>query len=210
MDLDFKEKKDPKAGEPLSGQTQPPQEEKPASLAEKTPDKALGNQARKATTPPENSPEGGEGGEGGEGADLNTLLLGDKALQSQFDKAITKAIATAHQKWEAQKNMTAEQLAQTKAQEWEAALLAREAALQERERRAMAIGLLAKRGLPPELIACVGLGDDAAMAASIGAAEAAFRQAVNQAVEQRMRGLAPKAAEGSAVEAAQLNAAFGL
>ncbi|MEA5017022.1 MAG: DUF4355 domain-containing protein [Candidatus Limiplasma sp.] len=145
-------------------------------------------------------------------ADLNALLAGDKALQSQFDKLVSKALDTAKSRWEAEKNMTAEELARQRAGEREAELAAREEALIRRELRASALGLLGERGLPVELIDCVSVADEDAMLNSLEKAEKAFRGAVNQAVAQRMRGSAPQAAQGNAQaeRLAAVRAAAGL
>ena len=145
-------------------------------------------------------------------ADLNALLAGDKALQSQFDKLVSKALDTAKNRWEAEKNMTAEELARQRAGEREAELAAREEALIRRELRASALGLLGERGLPVELIDCVSVADETAMLNSLEKAEKAFRGAVNQAVAQRMRGSAPQAAQGNAQaeRLAAVRAAAGL
>lgn len=153
-----------------------------------------------------------EGREETRPADLNALLAGDKALQSQFDRLVGKALDTARGKWETERHMTADQLAQQKAREREDALDSREAELTRRELRATALGLMSQRGIPSELIDCVSMADEKAMVDSLGRAETAFRAAVNQAVAQRMRGGAPKDAPGDpqAGHLAAMRAAAGL
>ena len=133
-------------------------------------------------------------------------------MQSQFDKLVSKALDTAKNRWEAEKNMTAEELARQRTGEREAELAAREEALIRRELRASALGLLGERGRPVELIDCVSVADEAAMLNSLEKAEKAFRGAVNQAVAQRMRGSAPQAAQGNAQaeRLAAVRAAAGL
>ncbi len=145
-------------------------------------------------------------------ADLNALLNGDKALQSQFDKLVAKALDTARGKWEAQRNMTAQELADQRAQEREKELADREAELTRRELRASALGLMSQKGMPPELIHCVSLADEGAMAQSLEQAEQAFRAAVDRAVKDKLKGGPPKdaPADSQTTRLAAMRAAAGL
>lgn len=130
-------------------------------------------------------------------ADLNAMLAGNKALQSQFDQLVGKALTTARGKWEREQSMTAEQLMQARTSEQAQALAEREQALAARELRAEAMSLLTQRQLPTELIECVRTSDPATMNQSLQSAEKAFRQAVQQGIESRMAGSAPKGAGSS-------------
>ncbi len=144
--------------------------------------------------------------------DLNALLKGNKALQSQFDKQVSKALDTAKGKWEAEKNLTAEQLVQQKAQDREKELADREAELTRRELRATALEQMSQKGMPAELIDAISVTDEAAMAASLEKAEKAFRAAVDRAVKDKLKGGTPKdtPADPKATHMAAMRAAAGL
>jgi len=148
--------------------------------------------------------------ERGETPDLNAMLAGDKGLQSQFDKLVGKALATAKAKWEREKDMTAEQLAEEKAREREAALSTREQALHRKELRAEAMGMFGEKGIPVELIDCVSLADAESMATSVAKAESAFRKAVDRAVRDKLTGVPPQGSRGQAAYMAQFRAAAGI
>lgn len=142
--------------------------------------------------------------------DLNKLLADDPAMQSQYDKLVGKALQTARGKWENEKNMTAEQLAAQKTKEREDALTAKEIALGMRERRAAALGMLAQKGLPPDLVDCVALTDDDTMTQSLEKVEKAYRASVDAAVKSKLQGTPPQGAgEPSAAQAA-MRKAMGL
>lgn len=157
--------------------------------------------------------------DGAKELDLNAMLAGDKGLQSQFDKLVGKALATHKSKWEKEKGMTAEQLAEARTQEKVQALgekdrelAQREQALYAKELRADALEALGKKGLPPTLIDCVSLMDAASMQTSVTNAEKAFRAAVDAAVKEKMKGYAPSALGGdqTASHLAKFEAAIGL
>ena len=114
---------------------------------------------------------------------------------------------TAKGKWEADKNLTAEQLANQKAQEKEEALADREAELTRRELRAAALEQMSQKGMPPELIDAISVTDEEAMAASLEKAEKAFR-----AVKDKLKGGTPKdtPADPKATHMAAMRAAAGL
>ncbi|NLV59047.1 MAG: DUF4355 domain-containing protein [Clostridiales bacterium] len=145
-------------------------------------------------------------------ADLNALLKADKALQSQFDRQIAKALDTAKSKWEAEKNLSAEQLAQQKAQERAAELAQREAELTRRELRAAALEQMSQRGLPTELLDAISVDDEVSMTASLDKTEKAFRAAVDKAVKDKMKGDPPKftPTDPSSTQLAAIRAAAGL
>lgn len=130
-------------------------------------------------------------------SDLNQMLATNKGLQSQFDQLVGKALTTARGNWEREQSMTAEQLAHQRSIEQVQALNQREQALLTRELRAEAMSTLAERSLPTELIDCIQTSDEAVMNRSLLQAEKAFRQAVQQGIEARMAGSAPKGASGN-------------
>ena len=105
-----------------------------------------------------------------------------------------KAVATARTEAEKLAQMTAEQRAQHDREQREAALTQREAELNRRELRATALNTLAERGLPSTLADTLNYADADQCSASIAAIEKAFRSAVQQGVESRMKGTAPSAA----------------
>ncbi|MEA5016127.1 MAG: DUF4355 domain-containing protein [Candidatus Limiplasma sp.] len=165
------------------------------------------------TPPPEGDPKGGnEPPADPKPANLNALLAGDKALQSQYDKLVSKALDTAKGKWEAERNLTAEQLAEQKAKEKEAALAEREVELTRRELRAAALEQMSTKGMPPELIDAISLADEESMAKSLEQAEKAFRAAVDKAVKDKLKGGAPKDTppDNQATHLAAIRAAAGL
>lgn len=146
-------------------------------------------------------------------ADLTAILEGDKALQSQFDKRVTKALETAKVKWEQEKNMTADELATKASREREEALAEREKAIKTRELRAEALSKLGEKGLPASLVESVSLTDEDTMAATLEQVEKAFRKSVEDAVNERLKGAPPKeqgAGSGVSAHVAQVRAAAGL
>ena len=154
---------------------------------------------------PENTPEETP-------PDLNALLAGNKELQSQFDKQISQALATHREKWDKEKDLTAEQLAEEKAKERQQELTRREAELFTRELRAEAIALLGEKGLDVTLIDCVSLADGDAMKASVEKAEKAYRAAVAKGVDEKLKGAPPKApnSDPDSAALAKVRAAAGL
>lgn len=156
-----------------------------------------------------------EGGEkGGASAPTFDEALKNPAYQAEFDRRVTKALQTAQDKWqkdadarilaaktEAEKlaRMTAEQKAEHERQEREKSLADRETALTVRELRAQAAETLSQKGLPAALLDVLAYSDADKCAASIDAAEKAFRAAVQTGVEERMKGTPPiKGAGGGA------------
>ena len=87
-------------------------------------------------------------------------------------------------------NNTAEVLAQR-----EAELMRRETELERRELRARAAQLLGERTLPGVLADALNYDSADALHKSIDAAEQAFREAVRQGIEERMRSGVPRTAQ---------------
>lgn len=144
---------------------------------------------------------GAQGGE--QPMSLDEHLKSNPDSQKELDRRITKALNTAHEKWEAEAKqreteaaklakMTADQKAEHEHQKREQELTEREAALSLREMRAEASGTLAEKGLPMTLLDCLNYADAEKCKESIEHVEKAFRAAVQAGVEDRMRGSAPK------------------
>lgn len=140
-------------------------------------------------------------------ASLNALLKENASLQSQFDKAISKALNTARSNWD-KEHAEGQRTGQTAAEQ-EQALHEREQALIMRERRADATRTLESKGLPTELAECLRYEDDESMSQSLAALERAFDVQVQKAVGERLRGMPPKGG-GHAAYASQMRAALGL
>jgi len=161
----------------------------------------------------------GEGNNGGgEGTENKPELMSfDDYLnaggQSEFDRRVQKAVNTAvskaQEKWaalqdeklsEAEKlaKMTQAEKAQYMAQKREKELADREAAITKRELQAEAKNTLTGKGLPIELADVLVYTDADACNASIEAVEKAFTAAVQAAVNEKLKGDAPKKAPESA------------
>jgi len=138
-------------------------------------------------------------------------LLKDKTMQSEFDRRMTKAIETAREKWqteheekleraktEAEKlaKMNAEQRAEHERQQREDELAKREADITRRELRASTIDELVEKGLPISLADIINYTDADSTKSSIEAVEKAFRQAVGDGVNERLKGNPPKGGGG--------------
>lgn len=138
-------------------------------------------------------------------------LLKDKSMQSEFDRRIDKAIETAREKWqteheekleraktEAEKlaKMNAEQRAEHERQQREDELAKREADITRRELRASTIDELVEKGLPISLADIINYTDADSTKASIEAVEKAFRQAVEDGVNERLKGNPPRGGGG--------------
>ena len=127
---------------------------------------------------------------------FSDLLKTDKAFQSEFDKRVAGAIATAKGKWDAEAQLSADELAEKQRTEAENALKDREAALTARELKADMLTEIGKRGLPAALIDAVSLADKDAAAASLGNVEKAFRDAVDAEVKKKLAGNPPSGGNG--------------
>ncbi|MBO5502792.1 MAG: DUF4355 domain-containing protein [Clostridia bacterium] len=148
-------------------------------------------------------------GERQENDRLRELLREDSELQRQFDRMVSRSLATARGKWERERDAEIQQAALIRDAEREAALEGREAALRSRELRAEALQQLSQKGLPMELADCLRFDDAQAAEISLSQVEKAFRTQVDKAVEKRMRGQAPKSGQQAAFTA-QMRSALGL
>lgn len=140
---------------------------------------------------------------------LRELLREDSELQRQFDRMVSRSLATARGKWERERDAEIQQAALIRDAEREAALEGREAALRSRELRADALQQLSQRGLPMELADCLRFDDPQAAETSLQQVEKAFRAQVDKAVEKRLRGQAPRSGQQAAFTA-QMRSALGL
>lgn len=140
--------------------------------------------------------------------------LRDREVQAEFDKRMAKALQTARGKWEREAKMTAEERAAATLQERENQLGEREAALRQRELAAHAGETLRAKGLPDGLLTALGGGfaDERDAEARVSALEKAYRKSVDAAVQERMRGSAPRdtPADADAAMLAQMRKAAGL
>lgn len=155
---------------------------------------------------------GGAGGDGTGGTDPGAggAMSFDDFLkagnQAEFDrrvqKAVNTAVAKAHEKWqaladdklsEAEKlaKMTKEEKAQYMQQKREKELSAREAAVTRKELMAEAKNTLAEKKLPAGLAQVLDYTDADACNKSIDAVEKAFGEAVEAAVNERLKGGKP-------------------
>ena len=100
---------------------------------------------------------------------------------------------------EAQRAEHERQRVEQAAKDREAAIAKREAEITRRELRAEAIETLHKRGLPANLEAVLNYADADACSASIDTVEKAFREAVQQGVDERLRqsGVTVRAGNGN-------------
>lgn len=167
---------------------------------------------------------GGDDNGGGAGTENKPELMSfDDYLsaggQSEFDRRVQKAVNTAvtkaQEKWtalqdeklsEAEKlaKMTQAEKAQYMAQKREKELADREAAITKRELQAEAKNTLTSKGLPIELADVLVYTDADACNASIEAVEKAFTAAVQAAVNEKLKGDAPKKApEGAKLYTAE-------
>lgn len=125
---------------------------------------------------------------------------------ADMDAKIASALASARKEWEASMEMKLQQMLSESARisqmteaeraayqtsRREADLAAREKQLMERELRAEALEILAQRGLPRELADAVNYANREAMLVALDNLERVYRNAVQQGIEQRMRGETP-------------------
>lgn len=161
----------------------------------------------------------GEGGEGGEGAQTEPPAQktedGKESktfTQDDLNKIISDRLTKERKKWdeelsskveeaktEAQKlaKMNAEQKAEYERKQLEEQLTKREAELTKRELRATALETLAEKGLPKQLAEVLVYTDAEATNKSIDAVEKSFRDAVEQAVNDRLKNSTPPKTGGS-------------
>ncbi|MFH1511978.1 MAG: DUF4355 domain-containing protein [Bacillota bacterium] len=140
--------------------------------------------------------------------DINRIV--SQTIASERKKA-EAAVTQARQEAEKLAQMTAEQRAEHRIAEREAALSEREGTLRRREVRAGAVQLLQKKGLPAELADALEYADADSANAAIDQLEHAFRAALQQGIEERMKGMAPAAAMSTAAGfEAKLKKAVGI
>lgn len=133
-------------------------------------------------------------------------ILKKKDYQAEFDRRVQKeidtAIAKAQERWraltddklsEAEKlaKMTKEEKAQYLAQKQERALAAREADITRRELMAEAKNTLAEKKLPAGLAEVLNYTDADSCSKSLAAVEKAFQEAVQAAVDEKLKGGMP-------------------
>lgn len=159
---------------------------------------------------------GGSGG-GQEGAKVGNEepksfddLLQNKDYQAEFDRRVQKALGTAKEKWaalmddklsEAEKlaKMNKEEKAEYLRQKQEKELKDREAAITRRELMAEAKNTLAEKKLPVGLAEVLNYSDADSCSKSMEAVEKAFQEAVQAAVDEKLKGGTPpkKAPQGT-------------
>ena len=129
--------------------------------------------------------------------DINRIV--SQTIASERKKA-EAAVAQARQETEQLAQMTAEQRAEHLLTEREIALSQRETTLKRREVRASAVQQLLEKGLPADLADALEFADADSAAAAIDQLEKAFRQALQQGIEERMKGMAPAASVSTAAD----------
>ena len=146
-------------------------------------------------------------------------LLKNKDYQAEFDRRVQKALGTAKEKWtvlmddklsEADKlaKMNKEEKAEYLRQKQEKELKDREAAITRRELMADAKNTLAEKKLPVGLAEVLNYGDADSCSKSIEAVEKALQEAVQAAVEEKLKGGTPpkKAPQGMSFTKEQVSA----
>lgn len=135
-------------------------------------------------------------------------ILKDKEYQAEFDRRVQKALGTAKEKWtalmddklsEAEKlaRMNKEEKAEYLRQKQEKELSDRESAITRRELMVEAKNTLAEKKLPTGLTEVLNYADADTCSKSIDAVEKAFQEAVEAAVQERLKGgVPPKKASG--------------
>lgn len=129
-------------------------------------------------------------------------ILSNKDYQAEFDRRVQKALETQRSKLEvlfdekateAEKlaKMTEKEKAQYLQQKKEKEMADREAAITKRELAAEAKNTLAEKKLPVSLAEVLNYSDADACKQSIEAVEKAFKEAVEAAVEERLKGDKP-------------------
>lgn len=129
-------------------------------------------------------------------------ILKDGDYQAEFDRRVQKALGTAKEKWsalmddklsEAEKlsKMNKEEKAEYMRQKQERELMDRESAITRRELMAEAKNTLAEKKLPTGLAEVLNYTDADSCNKSIAAVEKAFQEAVQTAVEEKLKGGKP-------------------
>jgi uncharacterized membrane protein YqiK len=124
--------------------------------------------------------------------------------QADVDKMITARLERERKKYEAEKEeaaklakMNAEQKAEYAAKKREEDLTAREKAIQEKELRYTALGILEENKLPSQLIDCLNLSSADSCNAGIEALKKAWPAAITAAVDARLKSDPPKYSGGN-------------
>lgn len=146
----------------------------------------------------------GDGGSGSNGQSFDDFLKNGN--QAEFDRRVNKAVETAvgkaREKWELLTNdklseaeklskMTKEEKAQYLAQKHEKELADREASITKRELMAEAKNTLTEKKLPLGLAEILNYTDAESYKSSMAAVEKAFQEAVEAAVEEKLKGGKP-------------------
>lgn len=158
----------------------------------------------------------GESNQSSEGEKSFDDVLKDKKYQSEFDRRVAKALETAKAKWETEKatelenaRTEAEKLSKMKADEKAkyqeekriAELEKREKDITVRELKATALETLAEKELPKELAEILNYESAETCNSSIEEVEKAFQNAVNKAVNEKLRGgNPPKSSQSNKVD----------
>lgn len=168
-------------------------------------------------TDPGTPPAGGEGGEGGAvGGDPQDPPNNDpitltpeelqKRIESETDKKLAKALETSRKKWEAEfaqklehEKKEAERLAKLSAKEREEEELKKQREeldkrlkeLESKELKADAIAILNEQSLPSSFVEFLVQENAEKTLANINAFKAAFNEAVEAAVEDKLKGTPP-------------------
>ncbi len=121
----------------------------------------------------------------------------EAALEARFQQMLDEAARVSR--------MSDGERAEYDAARRESDLAEREKNLARRELRADALEEPEKRGLPKALADAVGYDSRAGMLASVDAVEKAFRQAVQTAVEERLRGVSPAAGASAQGDGSELD-----
>lgn len=122
-----------------------------------------------------------------------------EANAAEIERRVREEVQRVHAQWEqadADRErlaaMTEEEKSRYQLSRREAALDEREKLLVERELRAMALEQLAERNLPRELADALPYDSEERCLKGLDALEQAFRRAVQEGVDERLRGKAPK------------------
>ena len=137
---------------------------------------------------------------------FDDVLRDNEGYQAAFDKKLQDAIAEEKAKWETDKQkavddalteaeklkkMNADEKAKYQDQKRKEALDKREKDITTRELKAQARETLAEKNLPKELIDALNFDSAEACNTSIEAVEKAFQNAIQKAVEDRLKGTKP-------------------
>ncbi len=158
------------------------------------------------------APDAGNAGSPGDGAGLRQFNQADldrvaQKVRQEERKRRDRDVADAVRLATLPADERAMALAETRAFE----LDAREAEITRRELRASALDALARKGLPASLADALLYTDTQSFETSLGAVERAFRPALQEGIEQRLRGQAPpKAGTAGQGRVAALRASMGL